>query len=158
MTDIPNSSKTINKNPWAAFFLTLLFPGLGHLYVENRLSALAYALIAIGLWFSYFSTPSFLTRVAILLIFPFVVIPAARDAVAVAQGRKKVVTGEESRVYVVWMLCCAGPFALPLLWQNKKFSTATKVVWTLVVVSIAAVFLIFAASIGKGLEQMTQGS
>ena len=144
------------KNPWVAFFLTLLFPGLGHWYVGNNFSALAYAIITTGLWISYYSAHSLLARTAVLFIVPFFVLPAARDAVAVARGKKRSVTGEESRIYVVWMLCCVGPFAIPLLWQNKKFSLPVKIIWTVAVVSIVAMFLLAIAVLGKSYDQIAQ--
>ena len=157
MTDTQASEISApQKNPWAAFLLTLIFPGLGHFYVGNRFSALAYGVMTLGLGYSYFSAKSFLARVAVLLIIPFIVIPAARDAVDVARGKKKLVTGEESRVYVVWMLCCSGPFAVPLLWQNKKFSVAVKVVWTVVVISIFVLALSAATVLGQVYDQMAQ--
>ena len=151
--DTPEQPK---KNPWIAFFLTILFPGLGHLYVGNKFSALTYAIITVGLGYSYFSAKSYLAHMAVLFVVPFFLIPAARDAVDVARGKKKSVTGQESQLYVIWMLCCVGPFALPLLWQNKKFSMPVKVVWTVVVVSIVLIFLSAIAVLGKSYDQLTQ--
>ncbi len=157
MTDIESAlTPGPKKNPWIAFFLTLLFPGLGHFYVGNKFSALAYVIITTGIYISYFSAHSFLARTAVLFIVPFFVFPAARDAVAVARGKKRSVTGEESRIYVVWMLCCVGPFAIPLLWQNKKFSLPVKIVWTVVVVAIVAMFLSAIAVLGKSYDQIAQ--
>ncbi len=157
MTDIESALVPApRKNPWIAFFLTLLFPGLGHLYAGNRFSALAYALMTCGLGLSYFSAQSFLAKLAVLFIIPFVMIPAARDAVAMAQGKKAPVTGEESRIYVVWMLCCVGPFAVPLLWQNKKFSVPVKIVWTVIVISIVVMFFSVIAVLGKSYDQIAQ--
>ncbi len=147
MLEIQNSSSL--KNPWVAFILSVLFPGLGHLYVGNRLAALIYGAMGVGVAFSFFSSDSALTKAAVLLILPFVMIPAGRDAFDTAAGKKKPVTGEESKVYVIWMLCCVGPFALPLLWRNKKFSFVVKVVWTVIVVAIAVFFFLSVSFIGK---------
>ncbi len=155
MTDIQTpSDPSLKKNPWIAFFLTLLFPGLGHLYVGNKFSALTYAIITVGLGYSYFSSTSYLARMAVLFVVPFFLVPAVRDAVDVARGKKKSVTGAESRLYVVWMLCCVGPFALPLLWQNKKFTVFVKIVWTVVVLSVVALFLSSVAVLGKSYDQL----
>jgi hypothetical protein len=153
--ETPNTLAS-QKNPWVAFLLTLVLPGLGHFYVGSRFSGLAYTIMTVGLGYSYFSAKSFLARIAVLFIVPFLVIPAARDAMAVAQGKKKPVTGEESRIYVVWMLCCVGPFAIPLLWQNKKFSVPVKIVWTVVVISIVVLFLSAVSILGKNYDQMAQ--
>jgi len=147
MSEIP--AVPSSKNPWIAFFLSVVFPGLGHLYVGNRLAALIYGAMGVGVAFSFFSSDSGLTKAAVLLILPFVMIPAGRDAFDTAAGKKKPVTGEESKLYVIWMLCCVGPFALPLLWRNKKFSFTVKVVWTVIVVSIAVFFFLFVSWIGK---------
>ena len=157
MSNLETSSMAASqKNPWVAFLLTLIFPGLGHFYVGNRFAALAYGAMTLGLGYSYFSAKSFLAQLAVLFIIPFVVIPAARDAVAVARGKKKLVNGEESRVYVFWMLCCVGPFAMPLLWQNKKLSITVKVVLSIIVISIAVIFLWAIAVLGKSYDQLVQ--
>ena len=153
--EIPDNNVS-KKNPWIAFSLTLVFPGLGHLYVGNRFAALAYGVMTLGLGYSYFSAQSFLAQLAVFFIIPFVVLPAARDAVTVARGKKRLVTGEESRVYVIWMLCCVGPFAIPLLWQNKKFSVLVKIVWTAIVISIVVAFISVIAVLGKSYDQFAQ--
>lgn len=147
MLETQNSSSL--KNPWVAFFLSVLFPGLGHLYVGNRLAGLIYGAMGAGVAFSFFSSDSALAKASVLMILPFIIIPAGRDAFDTAAGKKKPVTGEEGKVYVIWMLCCVGPFALPLLWQNKKFSFAVKAVWTVIVISIVVFFLLFVSLIGK---------
>jgi TM2 domain-containing membrane protein YozV len=128
------------KNPWVAFFLTLFFPGLGHFYLGNIYSALAYGAMGAGIACTFFTSDSQLSRIAILAILPFVWIPAANDAVQAARGKKPLVTGEESKIYVIWMLCCVGPFSLPLLWQSKKFSILAKALWTTAVLSIVLFF------------------
>lgn len=157
MPDIQNSEISVpKKNPWIAFFLTILFPGLGHLYVGSRFAAGAYAAMTLGLGYSYFSAKSFLAQLAVLFIVPFVVIPAVRDAVSVARGNKKVVTGEESQLYVIWMLCCVGPFAIPLLWQNKKFSVPVKIAWTALIIAIAVTFIFFISALGKTYDELAQ--
>jgi|GEM_PF-3327175 len=159
MSDIQNPTDLSfqpKKNPWIAFFLTLLFPGLGHLYVGNKFSALTYAIITVGVGYSYFSAKSYLAHMAVLFVVPFFLIPVARDAVDVARGKKKSVTGEESKLYVIWMLCCVGPFSLPLLWQNKKFSVPVKVVWSVVVISIVIFFLFAVAVLGESYDQLMQ--
>ena len=157
MTDIQTSSEiALPKKPWLAFLLSLIFPGLGHLYVGSRFSALAYGLMSVGIGIGYYSSRSYLSRLAVLFIVPFVIFPAARDAANIARGKKKAVTGEESWIYVVWMLCCVGPFAIPLLWQNKKFSVPVKVVWTVIVLAVVAIFVLAISTIGKSYDQITQ--
>lgn len=145
----PVETDLAKKSPWLSFFLSLMFPGLGHLYAGHRLAAVAYGAMGIGVWVTCWTSDSFLTKSAAFLILPFVAIPAARDAFSIASGKKKPVTGEESKLYVIWMLCCVGPFALPLLWQNKKFSVAVKGIWSVVVISIVVLFFGMVSALGK---------
>lgn len=145
MSDI----QPLNKKPWVAVLLSIFFPGLGHLYIGHRFAAMVYGAMSLGLGVAFFFSQSLLAQGSLLFIYPFVMIPAAKDALAVACGKKKPVTGEESRVYVVWMLCCVGPFALPLLWQNKKFSKLVKVIWTIIVISVVLLFVAAVSFLGK---------
>ncbi len=144
------------KNAWAAFFLTLLFPGLGHFYLGLKRKAFIFSVMGAGIVYFYFLAASFLSRMAILFVVPFVLIPAMRDAVAIARGQKQSITGEESRIYIIWMLCCVGPFAMPLLWQNKKFSFVIKIILTAFIFSIVFFFIFAVKSLGQSYDEITQ--
>jgi hypothetical protein len=50
----------------------------------------------------------------------------------------------------------AGPFALPLLWTNRRFTQTTKIVWTTVTLAVTALFWFFSAKIGQAVIEFTQ--
>jgi len=41
--------------------------------------------------------------------------------------------------FVIIMLLCFGPLALPLLWFNPKYSVVSKVIWTIVIIVLTIV-------------------
>jgi uncharacterized membrane protein YccC len=43
----------------------------------------------------------------------------------------------------------AGPFALPLLWANPRYSRNTKLLWSLVVVLLTIALVVFSAEATK---------
>lgn len=47
----------------------------------------------------------------------------------------------KSSVLIIAFLC-VGPFALPLLWINHKFSLKSKIIWTVIVVLLTYFFTI----------------
>ena len=51
---------------------------------------------------------------------------------------------QESTFAIIFALLCLGPFALPMVWRNQRYSTTTKTVISIVVlgVTIALVMLI----------------
>lgn len=147
---------TSSKSPSVAFLLSLLFPGLGHLYLGERWGAFIYAVMGTGIWLIFLTSHSFISRLAVLFIFPFVFIPVCRDAVDIAKGKKKAVTGTESRIYVIWMLCCVGPFAIPLLWQNKKFSMPVKILWTVIVLSVVVIAFLILNAMGNSFDDIAK--
>jgi uncharacterized membrane protein YvbJ len=38
--------------------------------------------------------------------------------------------------FVIIMILCFGPLALPLLWFNPQYSIAGKVIWTIVIIAV----------------------
>jgi len=45
-----------------------------------------------------------------------------------------------STSFIVISLCCVGPFALPLIWWRPKTSRTSKIIWTVVVLTLSVVF------------------
>ena len=67
---------------------------------------------------------------------------------------KKTVPWYEKTSVVVIALLSVGPFALPLLWVNPRYSTANKVLWTLV--TIGATFLLVTSTVTSVQKIMQQ--
>jgi hypothetical protein len=53
------------------------------------------------------------------------------------------------------MMLFIGPFALPLLWQSKKFSGRAKILWTLGVILFALLAIVAISYLGSVVDQMT---
>ena len=48
-----------------------------------------------------------------------------------------------------------GPLAMPLLWRNPRFSIATKIIWSLVMIAITVGLIVFASKVMNwALEQI----
>ncbi|MEA3224764.1 MAG: zinc ribbon domain-containing protein [Planctomycetota bacterium] len=48
---------------------------------------------------------------------------------------------------IVLALLCLGPFALPLVWRNPRYKTATKSIITVLVLAVVALYIYLAASV-----------
>lgn len=131
-----------------AVLLSFFLPGLGQIYTGDRLKGWALLAIDAGLILSLLFFGSALTGVFVGIFYLMVMIPAVRDAYRAASGIRQEYRGE-SRVYVVIMLLVVGPFALPLLWQNPRFSDSAKRAWTIIVVVFSVLLIVTLALLGK---------
>jgi hypothetical protein len=78
-------------------------------------------------------------------------------AVQVAIHDKKIKTWAGDTIpYVIVMLLLVGPFAIPLLWQSRKFSARAKIVWTVVVIGIALLSIAAMTFVASFLEQLME--
>jgi hypothetical protein len=118
----------------------VLLPGFGQLY--NREStkgviifASAVSLGILGSWFAGFNR--FAMWLALLLLW----VSAATDAYQMAKNAGKAADFYYRKPFVVAMLLLVGPLALPLLWKSKNFSATARWLWTLLVVSVALLFI-----------------
>ncbi len=53
---------------------------------------------------------------------------------------------------IVLALLCLGPFALPLVWRNPRYNTATKSIITVLVLAVVALYIYLAISIFRQLR------
>lgn len=146
---------TTHKHPVLACVLSALVPGLGQLYVGDRAKGVALLVMVIGIGLTVALSHSALTAILLGLVYLAVVIPAAMDAYKAASGSPGS-SSNDSMGYVIGMLVAVGPFALPLLWQSRRFSRTAKIVWTVAVIAIALLFVATVALLGPALEQLLQ--
>jgi hypothetical protein len=118
----------------------VLLPGLGQIY--NRESkkgliifACAVSLGVLGLCFSGFN------RLAMLLALGLLWVSAATDAYQIAKNAGRPAEFYYRKSFIVAMLLLVGPLALPLLWKSTNFSRTARWLWTIVVVSVALLFI-----------------
>ena len=132
---------TTNKNPWMALTASLILPGLGQVYNDQRVQGIVIAgtcaALAAGCWWI-----SGITRISLLLALLIVWSSAVVDAYKTAQSAGRPLEWYYRRPYVVSMLLVVGPLALPLLWRSPHFSRVARWLWTIVVVGVAALFLL----------------
>ena len=126
------------KDPRLAFFFSIVFPGLGQLYLGERAKGWTLLCMGAGVVVSLIFSHTWVAYFLMGGIYLAIVIPAALDAFQVAIHEKKIKTWTADTVpYVIVMLLMVGPFAIPLLWQSAKFSKKAKVLWTVAVILIA---------------------
>ena len=132
---------TTSKNPWVALATSLILPGLGQVYNDQRvkggvIAGTCAALTAGGWWISG------MTRISLLLALLIVWSSAVVDAYKTAQAAGRPQEWYYRRPYVVSMLLVVGPLALPLLWRSSHFSRVARWLWMIMVVGVAALFLL----------------
>ncbi|MFH1800284.1 MAG: hypothetical protein ABH891_05515 [Candidatus Omnitrophota bacterium] len=145
------------KDPRLALFYSLVIPGLGQIYLGERAKGWTFLCMGVGVAVSLIISH---TAVACFLmggIYLAVMIPAALDAFQTASGRPRTFS-EDAIPYVIVMLLVIGPFAFPLLWQSQKFSHRSKIVWTVVVISIALLSIAVMTFTASFLERLMKSA
>ena len=161
MPSIP--SRQTMRSPILAALLSLIAPGLGQLYNGERAKGAAVLCIALFTWFGIIlaafgpaAMRSRLTVIFLALAYVSAWIPAAIDAYQRASGTATPLLSHLTAWYVILMLVTVGPMALPLLWQSRAFSRKAKIVWTVVVIGIALLFIVTIIAAGPTVEQSFQ--
>jgi len=129
-----------SSNPRVALLCSVLLPGLGQIYNRERTKGLvifacAVTLAVLGSWFSEFN------RFAMLLALLLLWVSAAHDAYHMAKTAGQSAEFYYRKTFVVAMLLLVGPLALPLLWQSRNFSRTVRWLWTILVISVALLFI-----------------
>jgi len=141
------------KDPRLALFYSVIAPGLGQIYLGERAKGLTLlcmgAGVAVSLIVKHTAVACFLMGGICLAV----MIPAALDAFQTASGRPRTFSGD-AIPYVIVMLLSVGPFAIPLLWQSRKFSPRAKVIWTIAVIGIALLAIAVMTFMASSLEQL----
>ena len=128
------------KNPYIAFLLSLVVPGLGQGYNAERSKGLTIfisclLLGGIAAWLSG------VNRLTIVLAVVMLWFSSAIDAYKTATSFGQPLDWYYRPSYVIAMLLLVGPLALPLLWRSTYFSRTARWVWTVIVVSVVFLFL-----------------
>ena len=140
------------KDPRLALFYSVVVPGLGQLYLGERAKGWTLLCMGAGVVVSLIVSHTAITWFLMGGIYLAVMIPAALDAFQTASGRPRTFTAD-TVPYVIVMLLMVGPFAIPLLWQSRKFSTPVKIVWTIVVILIALLAIAAMTFVASFLDQ-----
>lgn len=145
--------------PLFAAGLSAVMPGLGQLYNREDAKAAAILCSTFGIWAGLAWTTvgpdasrSWLSAVALLMVYPFLLLPAVLDAHRRASGIPEVSSTDARRWHVVIMLLVIGPLALPQLWQSPGFSRKAKVSWTAVVGLVSVTVILLMVAIGPAVE------
>ncbi|MFH1208841.1 MAG: hypothetical protein V1673_04715 [Candidatus Omnitrophota bacterium] len=146
------------KDPRLALLYSVIAPGLGQIYLGERAKGWTLLCMGAGVVVSLIVSHTAVSCFLMGGIYLAVMIPAALDAFRTASGRPRTFAGD-TIPYVIVMLLMVGPFAIPLLWQSRKFSPLAKTVWTIVVIGIALLSIAamtFAASFLERLMKSVQ--
>jgi TM2 domain-containing membrane protein YozV len=153
------------SRPLVAAGLSALVPGFGQLYNGEPAKAAAILCSTLGIWAGLLWTTigpvgsrSWLSAAALLLAYPFLLLPAVLDAHRSARGIPQLASSHADRWHVVLMLLVIGPLAIPQLWHNQGFSRGAKIVWTLSVFLVSLIVILMMVAIGPGLEHWLEES
>ena len=132
---------SVRKSPITALVLSVIVPGLGQIFNEEKKKGLVIFGSCLGLalltyWFSGFN--KFNIALALILLWSSAII----DAFKVANASGRPAEFYYRRPYVVAMLLLVGPLAFPLLWQSPQFSRFPRWTWTVIVVTAALMFVV----------------
>ena len=145
------------KNPFLALIYSVLAPGLGQLYLGERAKGWTLICMDAGIAVSLFISHTGIAWFLMGGIYLAIMIPAASDAFQAASGRPRTFTGD-AIPYVIIMLLMIGPFAIPLLWQSRKFSKRAKIIWTAAVALIAFVAIAAMTVLASSMEALMKQS
>ena len=131
---------TTQSKPILALMLSVLVPGLGQIYNNERkkgwlIFGCCALLVSAAYWLGGFNAIS--AALALLLIW----LSAIIDAYKVAKSAGQAAEFYYVKTYVVAMLLLVGPLAFALLWQSPNFSNGARWVWTVIVVGAALLFI-----------------
>ncbi len=153
------------SRPLFAAGLSAVMPGLGQLYNREDAKAAAILCSTFGIWAGLVWTTvgpddsrSWLSAVALLMVYPFLLLPAVLDAHRRASGITEVSSTGARRWHVVIMLLVIGPLAIPQLWQSQGFSRSAKILWTFSVGLVSLIVILVMVAIGPGLEHWIEKS
>ena len=59
---------------------------------------------------------------------------------------KKQVVWHQKTTFLIIALLSVGPFALPLLWANPRYSMANKILWTLITLALTFVLVSYSVT------------
>jgi hypothetical protein len=142
-----------------------VMPGLGQLYNGEDAKAAAILCSTFGFWAGLVWTTvgpdasrSWLSAFALLLVYPFLLLPSVLDAHRRASGIPEISSSRESRWHVVIMLLVIGPLAVPQLWQSEGFSRRAKILWTFSISLISLIVILVMVAVGPGLEHWIEKS
>ena len=152
-------------SPFLAAGLSAVMPGLGQLYNREGAKAAAILCSTFGIWAGLLWTTvgpdisrSWLSAVALLLAYPFLLLPTVLDAHRSARGIPELFSSHAGRWQVVIMLLVIGPLAIPQLWQSPGFSRSAKILWTFAVSLVSLILILVMVAIGPGLEHWIEKS
>ena len=149
------------RSPYSAVLLSFVLPGMGQLYNGEHAKGIALLCIDLGIAFGMImatigptSFRSLLTVIVLGIAYIFVWVPAMIDAFQRAAGKPQPLLSGGKIWYVLVMLLAVGPMALPLLWQSARFSKNAKIIWTIFVILIAILSILFLVFIGPSVERL----
>lgn len=140
------------QNPVVALGLSLLLPGLGHVYAGKLKKGLVFFCADAGVIAALFHPQIHLFFIWSLIVYPMAMARAGIEAYRIVKPGRWA-CDKDSRTYAVCMLLATGFSALPLLWQSRQFSRAAKIAWTAAVPVLTALFFGALAFCGPSLEK-----
>ena len=130
--------------------LLSLIPGLAQLVQGQRQSGFALLSATLGMFGLLLWDLSTLTLIFVAVAYMSLVYHAAKDALHQTRNT-------ESVEYVLGLAVIVGPFALPLLWQNKRLTLRSKRIWTGVILVITVLLVISMIYLDPLLESALPG-
>jgi TM2 domain-containing membrane protein YozV len=147
------------RSPMKATLLSLLFPGLGQLYLGRRSEGLIGLITGGGIIFAVLLSTvgpvalrSWVSALFLELAYISVWLTSVLEASQREEKSRQSLLGGEKAWYIVVMLAMAGPIAFPMLWHSSLFSRWLKIALTVTVILILAIGVLLVMLLGSQLE------
>ncbi len=131
------------------------FPGISHLLLKNYKKGLALLVIFCGAALTFSLTSSYLTKCLAIMIYVAILVPSFLEILQTQFSELNLIDAD-SKLYVIVMLLMTGFNALPLLWQNDRFSKLEKQGWSLTVTLLAVAFFAGLARYWHSLDSLIE--
>lgn len=128
------------KKVWLTVVLSFV-PGLSFVYLGIWKKAVVLFIIDAGIALTFIFSGSYLAKLLALNIYLVTFMVPALESYQLARYGKKTVDSD-ARWYVTLLLLTTGFNALPLLWSSRMFSKKAKILWSIAVPLLAAVFVL----------------
>ena len=125
------------------------------MYAGQKGKGLVSLCMGSGILLSLLLSQSWVTTGLLGFAYAMVIIPSAFDVYRYANGQTQAGTSD-SKLYIIMMLFLTGLFGLPLLWQGKTFSKNVKLLWTIIVILLAILFLSTIILMGPVIEKYVE--
>ncbi|MCA9396693.1 MAG: hypothetical protein KC649_05940 [Candidatus Omnitrophica bacterium] len=144
------------KNKMIAMVFSLV-PGAAQIYLGRPKKGVGLLFIFAGICWVWIFSDSYLARLISIFLYGSVTIVPMIETYQILRYGKNTLDSDAAW-YVVFLLISNGFAALPMLWQSRRFSRASKTAWTVAVPVLAFLYIAFLIRYWPDLERFLRAA